>query len=284
MIPWCLYELQFPNGKSYLGISSDCTMRWRQHDWHAENGSKFAVHCAIRKYGATNVSRRILAIGSEKYIQDLECSAIKSFNSLVPSGYNISLGGETAPSKSESARYKIRASKLEMWSDPSYRERMIEFIAPTKFVKGMTPWNKGGTFSAETREKMAKAKRGKKQPDAVVEKRTAATKVSWENPERRNKFSESVAGRKWITDGVTKRLLPRGESVPKGWRFGYAHSEIAREVRARSLRCPERRAKHSATMTGRRWINNGIQQKLARVDGGIPEGWVLGILKHAPVS
>jgi hypothetical protein len=36
---------------------------------------------------------------------------------------------------------------------------------------------------------------------------------------------------------------------------------------------------HSGKMKGRRWANNGVEEKLIKPDEAIPEGWVLGRLK-----
>ncbi len=40
------------NGKHYVGFTTKSVRYRRQmHQWHAHNGSPFAFHCALRKYG-----------------------------------------------------------------------------------------------------------------------------------------------------------------------------------------------------------------------------------------
>jgi group I intron endonuclease len=80
------------NGKSYIGMTNNPTKRFSQHcSPPSKNG--YILNRAINKYGKDNFEFSILAIGTERCISSLEVDAIQSYNSLVPSGYNIAKGG-----------------------------------------------------------------------------------------------------------------------------------------------------------------------------------------------
>lgn len=108
--PYSLYELSFPNGKIYLGISVRPKIRWEEHMRAARRGSHLPVHKAIRKYGWASVKRRVLVVGGRDYIADLEVKAIAAFGG-VENGYNIGLGGTTSPTTSPSVRKKMIGRK-----------------------------------------------------------------------------------------------------------------------------------------------------------------------------
>ena len=89
-----LYRLTFPNGKSYIGITSGAVKRRvLRHVSQAKEGRRSAVSQAIRKYGTFETV--VLAVaGDWSYLCDLEQRAISAFGTLAPNGYNLTLGGE----------------------------------------------------------------------------------------------------------------------------------------------------------------------------------------------
>jgi hypothetical protein len=109
-----LYSLDFPNGKKYIGITSrGLAVRWRGHCCAAAGGMDRPVNEAIRKYGAANVVARTLVVGEKRYIQDLEIAAIATFRTTDREfGYNLGLGGETAPTSNPLVAAKVRASMM----------------------------------------------------------------------------------------------------------------------------------------------------------------------------
>jgi group I intron endonuclease len=92
-----LYRLDFPNGKSYVGITSGTAeSRFRDHVRDAKHKpSGWAVHRAIRKYGADAVKVVTLAIAdSWEYLQLIEKNAIRVFGTFGTKGYNMTAGGD----------------------------------------------------------------------------------------------------------------------------------------------------------------------------------------------
>jgi hypothetical protein len=127
MKPYCLYELVFPNGKKYLGISHQPEVRWNQQCRAAARRKQdFPLYKAIRKYGSNSVRRRILVNGPLDYIREMEIAAIAAFNTQVPRGYNVALGGQISPALVPTIAKKMSDGQLRVWADPTYRQMMRE--------------------------------------------------------------------------------------------------------------------------------------------------------------
>lgn len=82
------------SGKLYIGVSIDPERRWNQH--RTLNSRASALKDAISKYGSDNFTFELLVCGEDDYIDELEVKAIQLYNTQVPNGYNITLGGDGA--------------------------------------------------------------------------------------------------------------------------------------------------------------------------------------------
>lgn len=80
------------SGKLYIGVSIDPERRWNQH--RTLNTRASALKDAIKKYGSDCFSFDLMCCGEDSYIDDLEVKAIQLYNTQVPNGYNITLGGD----------------------------------------------------------------------------------------------------------------------------------------------------------------------------------------------
>jgi hypothetical protein len=96
----CVYCLDFPNGKSYVGKTKDLGKRMRVYEKFADSCNK-ELSFAISEYGWDNIDIRILvelkvsdAVSLELCLSILEIRYIREMNTIMPNGYNISLGGE----------------------------------------------------------------------------------------------------------------------------------------------------------------------------------------------
>jgi hypothetical protein len=110
-----LYEILFPNGKRYIGVTSrTLDQRWKDHLKVAANGTRrhYPFYEALRKYGCDSAMRRTLVVGSRDYILDLEIQAIASLGTLDRRfGYNLHRGGVTSPMHSPEVAAKVSATK-----------------------------------------------------------------------------------------------------------------------------------------------------------------------------
>ena len=219
-----LYEFSFPNGKSYIGISKDPVQRWKDHKREAENGHEFAVYCAIRKYGWENVLKRVLVVGPREYIKSLEIAAISAFGTLSPGGYNVTLGGDLAPSLIPENAEKIRQSKLRHWEDPEYRQSRVDWATGQKMTLEQNERNRqaklGHWQDPVYREKCVQSHIGHKDSDETRAKKGLSGRAAWLSEDRKARGREVMLGRMWITDGVEHKQLRQGEQIPDGWQRG----------------------------------------------------------------
>ena len=97
------------NGKQYFGISVDYVRRWQEH--RCGHGSKLVYH-AIRKYGIENLDFKVVCKGTEAYVKEMEVRGIRMLNTMAPSGYNLTEGGEGSLGviPSDETRKKMRDS------------------------------------------------------------------------------------------------------------------------------------------------------------------------------
>lgn len=83
-----LYKLtNTTKNKSYIGVSKEPTRRKAAH-------LRGETNKYIKEDLLDNWDFSILVKGSERYIYDLEKLVIEKYDTLIPKGYNIGLGGE----------------------------------------------------------------------------------------------------------------------------------------------------------------------------------------------
>lgn len=107
----CLYRIEFPNGKSYIGITSkSAEQRFAVHRYQTKGARRHAIYEALRKHGARNAVLKTLVIADHDYLCSLEPRAIEVFSTKVPDGYNMTDGGEGTPNPTVETRAKIGAA------------------------------------------------------------------------------------------------------------------------------------------------------------------------------
>ena len=158
---YIVYMHTCPNGKKYIGITSQTPeRRWQKGKGYAY-GSNPYFYNAIEKYGWDNIEHTILFRNLTKdEAEEKEIELIKEHKtSQREYGYNIDLGGSSCGKHSE--EYKIRMSNMqkEIW------ERM-----PERRI-AMSKLRSGTHLSEETKEKLRQANLGKKYSKEVVQKR-----------------------------------------------------------------------------------------------------------------
>ena len=96
------------SGRWYVGRAANVGARWRQHQHHAEAGSKLSFHEAIREHG----------LAAFTWITLQPCSAVEAITLEVEwiarlrafsEGFNCTEGGDMAPGRYESVRAKMSA-------------------------------------------------------------------------------------------------------------------------------------------------------------------------------
>jgi hypothetical protein len=136
-----LYKLVFASGKAYIGQTTrTMNTRLSAHRQAAKRGSQLPVHCAWRKHGEPVVTV-VGEFATHDELHAAEKAAIIAVGTLVPFGYNVTAGGETAPSKSPSVALKISAkakgrkhadtsawseATAKQWQNEQYREKVSD--------------------------------------------------------------------------------------------------------------------------------------------------------------
>jgi len=101
----CLYLLTFANGKQYIGVSSEMDRRLKEHSFRDT-----LVGRAWRKYGAPAI--KILLIGEDDFIYEMERKAVSSYGTLFPDGLNLMEGGKGGRRMSGATRTKMAVSHI----------------------------------------------------------------------------------------------------------------------------------------------------------------------------
>lgn len=159
----------------YVGITSKTVEeRWKQHIRDARRfTNKF--YAAIEQFGPTDFD----VIGLHEYDDWTQACAAEveliAALDLLVEGYNSTLGGTLPPIWSPVVREKYSKSKTGLKRPPRSEEHRANLS------KSLT----GRVFSKETREKMAAAKRGRKQERAHAARAALARIGLRRTPEQR---------------------------------------------------------------------------------------------------
>lgn len=135
-----VYQLQFPHGKLYIGITTRFSRRMGEHRNGGRTEDGHAIKHAIRKYGWANVKVSVLeqGIDSKEVLNERERYWIKENGSMVHKwGYNLTEGGDAQPMdhpvvrewhkkqmKSAMNRVDVREKKSALWQDDQHKAMM----------------------------------------------------------------------------------------------------------------------------------------------------------------
>lgn len=227
-----LYQLTFPNGKVYIGQTvRTMNARIAQHRTAAKRGSNLPVHNAWRKHGEPSVSI-LLECDCAETLHQAEIDMIQKCGSLVPNGYNLSFGGDTAPSKSPEVAAKIAAKAKgrkiadtsavsegvrRNWQSDEYRKKVSDGLkatwnderrkAASARIKKMwdTRRSSGWSIPDETKQKLS----SRIVSEETRAKMSAAAKARTDrkhSPETRAKIAAATK-KAWQDEEITERRV-----------------------------------------------------------------------------
>lgn len=213
---WTVYKHTAPNGKVYIGITSQKVKnRWNNGNGYRSN--KYFTR-AIKKYGWENFNHEILFEGlTKKQAGEMEQHLIEKYDCIMPKGYNKSKGGEYGFSgvhHSVEARQKISEANKGT-NSPWYGKhlsdetrRKISEVKKRAFLnnpdlrrkigeanKGRPSARKDTHLSSETRQKISESKKGSHHSPETRQKISEAHKGAHLSDETRKKMSESMKGK-----------------------------------------------------------------------------------------
>lgn len=205
---YLIYMLTSPSGKSYVGQTLNYQRRLREHKSSKKHNKCKAIFYAIEKYGWDSFKKVVLHEGlTKEKANELEISVISEMNTVVPNGYNISLGGAgSSYEKSVETRKKI--SQAQIGRKQSEETKIRLSIAHTgkklsaDHVEKIRNANKGRKYSEEFSRKMSLIAYSRDKPsEATRAKMSENTKRYAENIENRYKkktYSNSTTGYKGV--------------------------------------------------------------------------------------
>ncbi len=283
----CIYKLTFNSGKSYIGQSMRAlNIRINAHRTAAARGSMLPVHCAWRAHGEPSIEV-VCEVDTQDDLHDAEIALIASLGTLSPSGYNVSRGGDTAPSKNPEVAAKIAAKaigrkwseekKLQLsdalrvrWQSEEYQAKVSaglreSFASPEAKEKlskrSVKAWQErkesGWTMPESTKEKM----RGKVFTEETRAKMSAAAKGRPKAPrsvETRAKLSASSKAA-----GQDPELMKaRGEKIREA--LALKHDVLSAAAKKRwASKTPEERAQVGAAISAALRDKNSISRGAA---------------------
>ena len=191
------------NGKPYIGKTvHTLDKRMRAHISNCKSSKHDSVFLrALRKYGYNNFTwEELINTNSESTLNHLEKFYIKKFNTLVPQGYNISLGGNGGDTisnhpNSKNIRTKIMLAVKDSIKKLSDKQRKQKY--------GGTPWNKDSTYEIllgkdkanRLKQSISKKTRGYRHTKDAINKIKQASTGRIFSKETKNKISNTEKGK-----------------------------------------------------------------------------------------
>src|SRR5882672_9026408 len=196
----CLYKLQSPSGKCYIGITAKTLdKRWAKHVEHAlGKRDSGALYAALRKYGPDSFFRGVLVESDdwEKLCQ-LEKDAILIHESFSPGGYNLTTGGEgTVGPRSEKARLAVSIAQKKRFSRPEEIAKLVKIglAASAKRWAGHVPAPPKKRSRVSREEHSRRTREGMHRPEVAA--KCAAYHAIPKSAHTRAKISASKTGMK----------------------------------------------------------------------------------------
>lgn len=179
---YIVYMHTCPNGKKYIGITSQSPeRRWQKGKGYAY-GSNPYFYNAIEKYGWENIEHTILFRNlTKEEAEQKEIELIKEHKtSQREYGYNIDLGGSSCGKHSEEYKRRMSNMQKEIWAN-----------SPERRV-ALSEMRTGSHLSEESKEKIRKANIGKKYSKETIEKRRSKM-VGVKRPQTSERLREAWA-------------------------------------------------------------------------------------------
>lgn len=188
-----LYRLDFPNGKSYIGMTTTTARKRFQGHAAQSTKSKTPLYNAWRKFGAPRLV--VLSVIESEDLPATEERAIKIYRTLIPFGYNLLESSSSPPMCNPEVSKKLLGHKHNLgrrWTT-TQREKIISKLIGNKFSAGVSPSKEtrmllsasstGRKHKDESRAKVSAAQKGRKRTDAEKELHRQLAIARWKDEE-----------------------------------------------------------------------------------------------------
>lgn len=233
------------NGKKYVGCTRQTIKaRWAKHCTTAKAGSRFAIHAAIRKYGAACFTVESLEVveGGHVELMEAERRHISIQNCVAPAGYNLTRGGDGVDHTVPYVLQKHRLANHKLYADPNWQKATVE---GARRRSANPDWVRNTTL----------ANRSKAQDSAWLASVSEGVRHKWEaDPTYRQKHAGGMLRRSdsptWkvnVTEAAQRRALDPVWRKANEACLAQAHIVSSAKARARDASLPpkdrERRAR-----------------------------------------
>jgi group I intron endonuclease len=207
-------------GKSYIGQTSrSLNTRRGEHLRAAANIADVIypapIHKAISEYGSGDFVWEVLEECRDcDHLNERERFYIKLLGTMVPNGYNQTVGGHMNGEMAEEVRERISDTMVALHKDPEYQARNYPKL------KGKTPPNKGIPMSEAQKLKVGKARKAAYEVPGYV------------NPNVGQKRTGEALDN--LHKAYRKRELPTGEAWTEAHKDQYT-TEVRAKMRATKL-------------------------------------------------
>lgn len=167
-----IYILTFPNGKSYIGVTSGTVAhRVAQHANRAKNGGRSALYAAWRKHGRPSVATLAEHTTDEVYLAEMQL--IAEYQTQTPQGYNTVEGGKNPRQRDHMVKARSAKQRGRKLSEAHRAALSVAHLGIPNVTKGKkrnaadrakmrAGWQRrlaaGYTRSPEVREKIRQAR------------------------------------------------------------------------------------------------------------------------------
>lgn len=133
------------NNMQYIGQSIDIEERFYRHSLAHDN---CYFHNAVKKYGWNNFKTEILekCLPDKKILNELEKKYIKQYNTLMPNGYNMTIGGDSSSDREKKPvkQYDLQGVFIQEFS--SIKEAARTLKIDSRYISAVV--NKKGRKTA----------------------------------------------------------------------------------------------------------------------------------------
>jgi group I intron endonuclease len=199
----CIYKIQFPNGKNYIGLTTSLERRTKQHKNCVKNGDIKLIYKALRKYEMVD-SFELIEIDTATTLVELhkkEIEYIQTYKShyVDGCGYNMTRGGEGVNGylHTDDDKQKISEAVNKHYVEhPESRQKMSEISIryhennPEAAKEQSIRIKKYFEESPNAREKCSESQIKRFKNPAEREKYSENSKKQWENPDTIRKIAD----------------------------------------------------------------------------------------------
>lgn len=150
--------------------------RWSQHSTSKKNSP---MYNAFRKYGPENFTiETVCSALDPSYLNELEQYFIKFYNSLVPNGYNLTTGGDSAFNRSQHSKDLQRDAMLGHEVSEETRAKISATLMGRPGVR------RGSKHTDEAKKLISEKQMGRKLSEETKAKMSATHKARLAGKER----------------------------------------------------------------------------------------------------